>query len=420
MTPREVGPEAARVRALLEALVRIESPSGDDEGVGRAMDRYAEALEEVGARVTSRGPAPALVAEVAGEGGMALPGSLEAEGGGTSGQVAQAGPRARGPHLLVVGHLDTVHPRGTLAGPLPLREEEGRLYGPGVYDMKGGLALLVGALALLRRTGRGPRYPLRVLVTPDEEVGAPASRGLLEAEGRGAAGALVLEPPIAGGHGKIRRKGVGEFRIRLHGVPAHAGIEPERGASAIHALGPFLPALLALAAPERGTTLNVGRIEGGGPLNVVADRVEMEVDLRVATAAEQDRVEAGLARLAREGIPGGVAPRIRLTVEGGVDRPPMEPGPVALAMAEEARRVAAGLGRPTWDVGATGGGSDGNLLSAVGCPVLDGLGLDGDGAHTHEEHVLLEDLPWRIAFLAELLADLRLPRVHPGEGEGAP
>jgi glutamate carboxypeptidase len=394
-------PELALVRDLLERLVRVESPSQDPEAVGRALDLYARALEEVGAelRAGGRGEAETLVAEVAGFRQAGVPGAR-------GGDDATGGIRRP---FLVVGHLDTVHPVGTLAGPLPLREEDGRLYGPGVYDMKAGLAVLVGALALLRRTGRTPAHPLRILVTPDEEVGAPSSRRLLEAQAREAAGALVLEPPLPGGGGKIRRKGVGEFRIHVHGAPAHAGIEPERGASAIHALGRVLPALLALADPEAGITLNVGRVQGGGPVNVVAARVELTVDVRVSTAQEKARIEAGVRAL---GEPWGVGlhdSRIRIQVEGGVDRPPMEPGEGAWALLARAREIARELGRPAWDAGATGGGSDGNLLSAAGCPVLDGLGVEGDGAHTFEEHILLEDLPWRIRFLAELLAGLEDP-----------
>jgi glutamate carboxypeptidase len=368
----EVACELAR--SLLAALVRIESPSSDPEAVGRAMEAYARALEAEGVRVRH-----------------------EPTGGGAPILVGDFGDPGKGAPLLVVGHLDTVHPHGTLAGPLPLEEREGRLHGPGIYDMKGGLAVVVGALHLMRLRGRGPRLPLRILVTPDEEVGAPSSRAFLEAQADGAAGALVLEPPLPDGSPKVQRKGVGEFRIVLHGRPAHAGIEPERGASAIHALGALLPGLLALARPEAGTTLNVGRVVGGGPVNVVADRVELAVDVRVTTMEEKARVEAGVRALASP------APGVRVEVEGGVDRPPMERTPGGDRLLDQARQVARVLGVEPFEGGATGGGSDGNLLAARDCPVLDGLGPRGDGAHTLEEHVELEDLRWRVAFLADLL-----------------
>jgi glutamate carboxypeptidase len=386
LIPADAAAPVAEARALLEALASIESPSGSP-GVVAALERYRTALEGLGVRATlerSGGTGdPVLLADVPG-----------------------ADPERR--PLLVVGHLDTVHPVGTLAGPLPLREveEEGvrRLYGPGVYDMKGGLAALVGALLLLRARGMRPGGSLRVLVTPDEEVGAPASRPRIEAEARTARGALVLEPPIPGGGPKIRRKGVGQYRIQLLGEAAHAGIEPGRGASAIHALADLLPRLLALQAPDRGTTVNVGRVTGGGPVNVVADRVELDVDVRVSTAAETSRIEEAVQALgAHPTLPD---PRIRVTVEGGVDRPPLEPTPESLQILEVATAVARRLGRPAFEGGATGGASDGNLLAAAGCPVLDGLGPDGDGAHTHREHILLDDFAWRVAFLADLLAEL--------------
>lgn len=415
-SPSSVPPAASgtveRAQALLETLVRLESPTSDPEAVGRVLDLYAEALEEVGARLhpRARGSASAVVADFPGD-WVDIQGGTSTRAAGGAGREGRDGtghgslaPEER--PLLVVGHLDTVHPRGTLAGPLPLRADGDRLHGPGVYDMKGGLAAFVGALAHLAAIGRVPGLPLRILVTPDEETGSAQSRPLLEAEARRARGALVLEPPLPEGGPKIRRKGVGEVQVRIRGVPAHAGIEPARGASAIHALGVLLPALLALADPARGTTVNVGRVEGGGPVNVVADRVDLQVDLRVATAAEQVRLEAGLAdlvRRARAGLIPGLDPRIRLEVDGGIDRPPMEPGPGSLALLQVAQEVAASLGRPSFEGGATGGGSDGNLLSAAGCPVLDGLGIRGDGAHTHEEWIDLEDLAWRVAFLAGLL-----------------
>jgi glutamate carboxypeptidase len=381
----------ASLRDFLRLLVCEESPSHDAAGLRRVFARYAEALEELGARIQWAPPSgdpnrqppsaprlPTLLADLG----------------------PQAGPSGSDAPLLVVGHLDTVHPLGTLAGPLPWREVEGRLYGPGVYDMKGGLAALVSALVRMKLRGWALPGPLRIVVTPDEETGSASSRALLEAEGARARGALVLEPPLPGGGPKVRRKGVGEYRIRVSGIPAHAGIEPERGASAIHALGELIPSLLALADPPSGTTLNVGSVTGGGVLNVVADRAELHVDLRVRTGAEALRVDQALRAL-------GVSdPRIRVEVQGGINRGPMEPTPESTQILQVATQVSSALGRASFPGGESGGGSDGNLLAAVGCPVLDGLGVEGDGAHTHEEYILAGDLEWRGEFYAHLLREL--------------
>jgi glutamate carboxypeptidase len=396
LAPGRAARGAPEVRALLEEMVRIESPSSEPTRVLAALEHYADALREVGAAVTfveGEGRHPHL-----GPDGVAPP-ILVAEVAGGEGPEGPGGAGSAVRPLLVVGHLDTVHPVGTLEGALPLRaDDQGRLFGPGVYDMKGGLAVLVVALARLRARGERPAGPLRILVTPDEEIGAPTSRSLLEREARGARGALVLEPPLPGGHPKIERKGVGEYRLVLKGRAAHAGIEPERGASAIHALGDLLPRLVALADPPTGTTVNVGRVAGGGPVNVVADRAELQVDVRVASASESERVSREIRAL----VPSD--PRVALEVEGGMNRPPLERSDEGMRLLAMAREVARELGRDRFEGGATGGGSDGNLLAAAGCPVLDGLGVEGDGAHTHEEFVVVADLAWRVRFLAGLLA----------------
>jgi glutamate carboxypeptidase len=377
----EAGREAPAVLQLLRDLVEIESPSDAPAWVATAQRRYAEALEAEGVNVRCEDPKGQI-----GDPPGVLIGDL-------------GSPDSSRP-LLVVGHLDTVHAIGTLAGPLPCRMEGPRLYGPGVYDMKAGLSVLVGALRVLRTLNLPLAGPLRILVTGDEEVGAPGSRAILEREGRGARGALVVEPSLPGGGLKIRRKGIGEYRLALNGIPAHAGIEPERGASAIHALGTLIPEILGLARAELGTTLNVGVIHGGTARNVVAERVEALLDLRVATAAEAERVDQALRALSP------ADPRVTLAVEGGLNRPPLEPSPESLRFAATAASLATALAHAPLEQGGSGGGSDGNLLSAVGCPVLDGLGVEGDGAHTHEEYVLVGDVPFRIALLAGLLAQL--------------
>lgn len=384
--------EAPAVLSLLRELVEMESPTEVPSAVARVQRRYADVLQAEGVRVRFEGEDGAADGVPA-----VLIGDVPAPNAGSADAPLA---HALHPPLLLVGHLDTVHPIGTLAGPLPCRMEDHRLYGPGAYDMKAGLSVLVGALRVLRALSLKPTAPLRILVTADEEVGALRSRGILEREGRQARGALVLEPSLPGGGAKTRRKGIGDYRIRLHGVPAHAGIEPERGASAIHAFAALLPAVLDLARPDLGTTLNFGVVQGGSARNVVAEHLEAHLDLRFSTAAEGARVDAALRTLT---VPD---PRVRIFLEGGINRPPLEPSSEGDRFMAVAQVVAAGLGRPGLEAGGSGGGSDGNLLSAVGCPVLDGLGVEGDGAHTHEEFIDVRDLPFRIALLAGILIQL--------------
>jgi glutamate carboxypeptidase len=370
---------------LLERLVRIESPSSDPASVQAVLFCYAEALESVGARV----------AFLRGDGSTWTPACAEPP-------ILQADMGPSGPSpLLVAGHGDTVHPHGTLAGPLPYaivgEGPEARIQGPGVYDMKGGLALMWGAVHALHFAGASLPRPVRFLVTPDEEVGSNLSRAFLEAQAPMARAALIPEPSLPNGHAKLRRKGVGEYRLRLEGIPAHAGIEPEKGASAIHAMAEVILKVVGLADPGRGTTLNVGRVHGGTANNVVAAEAELTIDLRMREAAEAERVDAEIRRLAVSD------PRIRLRIDGGINRLPMEAGPESLRLLAAASAEAAALGVPDFGGGETGGASDGNLLSAAGCPVLDGLGPVGAGAHTLTEHILLADVPWRIRFYARLL-----------------
>jgi glutamate carboxypeptidase len=271
--------------------------------------------------------------------------------------------------------------------------------GPGVYDMKGGWACFLAALDLLSRRGAGPGAPLLVVITCDEEVGSPTSRALIEEAARTAGTCLVLEPSIPGGGVKIRRKGTGEAVIRVEGRPAHAGIEPEKGASAVHELARQILAAVALAAPDQGTHLNVGLVKGGTGANVVAAQAQATVDFRFWSRSEAERVEAGLRGLT------AVDPGCRVEVEGGVNRWALEPTPESEELYLRAREAAARVGLDL-EAGATGGASDGNLAAGVGCPTLDGLGPDGGGAHSMHEHIRVASLPSRIALLAGLLEAL--------------
>jgi glutamate carboxypeptidase len=354
----------------IEALVCLESPSGDAAAINRCAAELESRLGSLGGRVTR------------------LP-------GGPAGDHLRAEFGSGARRVLLLGHIDTVWPAGTLAR-RPFRAEGGRLYGPGVFDMKAGLALAGLAVKALAQESDGLPGVVVLLVTADEETGSAASRGIIEAEARVSDAALVLEPALPGGALKTRRKGCGEFVLRVSGRAAHAGIEPELGASAISELARQILRIEALRDAAAGTAVNVGVVRGGSRPNVVAADAEAMIDVRVASAAEATRVTAALLALKP------VDPGTQVAVAGGIDRPPMERSAAGSALFAVAQAVAADLGR-TLGEGGTGGGSDGNLTAALGVPTLDGLGAVGGGAHADNEHVTIADLPWRAALVAGLL-----------------
>ncbi|MDR3635885.1 MAG: M20 family metallopeptidase [Isosphaeraceae bacterium] len=303
-----------------------------------------------------------------------------------------------GPPALILGHFDTVWPHGTLAR-LPFKVEGDRAYGPGVFDMKAGLVLVEFALRAIQILDLDVPRPVVALFTSDEEIGSPTSRRWIEEQARQSAYALVLEPPLPGGALKTARKGVGNFVVEADGKPAHAGIEPEKGISAIQEIAHQVLAIHALSrAPE--TTVNVGIIHGGTASNVVAAQAVARVDVRVSTRAEAERIERALHAL-RPVLPGAL-----LKVSGCFNRPPMERTAGTEALFERARAISRTLGLELTE-GSTGGASDANFTSAVGLPTLDGLGALGAGAHAEDEHVIVDSLPERAALLAALLLDLR-------------
>lgn len=359
--------------AAIEELVRLESPSDDKA----ALDRTAAAIA---ARMTSLGwRATLLEQRDAGH-------HVRAEIG--------AGPS----QVLLLGHYDTVWPVGQLER-MPLRREAGRLHGPGVYDMKSGIASAWLALRVLAETGASLPCRVVMLLTSDEETGSTTSRAAIEAEADRSRAVLVLEPSLPDGGVKTARKGVGEYRIEAHGIGAHAGIEPEKGANAIVELSRRVIALGELQDLDRGVTVNVGRVEGGTRANVVPDFAAAEVDVRIPTRADAERVERAMAALASD------TPGVTLRVTGGINRPPLERTPGVVDLYHRARSVAEALGLELGE-GATGGGSDGNFTAARGVPTLDGLGPRGAGAHALGEHVLLEPLAGRAALIAGLLLRL--------------
>jgi glutamate carboxypeptidase len=300
---------------------------------------------------------------------------------------------------MLLGHLDTVWPVGTLAR-RPVRVEEGRFYGPGAYDMKAGLVVLVEALRLLAESGR-PWPPLTVLATPLEETGSGPYRERLLAEMRASRACLGFEPAGLQGAVKTARKGSGTFVLRAHGKASHAGANLSSGANALRGLAGVLLQASALTDEARGLSVSVGTIQGGVSANVVPDRAEATLDVRYPTRAAGEELDRGLRGL-RATVPG-----VRLEVGGGLGTPPLERTPAVAELFEAARAEAAALGLPLAEV-AVGGASEASYAAALGLPTLDGLGADGDGAHAEHEHVLLSSIPERVALTVALL--LRLSR----------
>jgi glutamate carboxypeptidase len=297
--------------------------------------------------------------------------------------------------LLVVGHLDTVWPLGTLAA-RPFRVEEDRAFGPGIFDMKAGVTIAAFAMRAIRELGRTTRRPVTVLMTCDEETGSHFSRDLIEDEARTARAALVLEPPVPGGTIKTGRKGVGEFELIVRGKPAHAGNDPRAGVSAVTEIAHQILAINQLSDYERGTTLNVGVVRGGVLSNVIAAEARASVDMRFQTVEEGERIAEAMQQL-RPAISGA-----RLEVRGGINRPPLVRTAEIGALFEHAKQLASEVGFDLRE-GSVGGGSDGNFIAAAGVPVLDGLGVDGAGAHAEHEHIIISDIPRRAALLARLI-----------------
>ena len=357
----------------LEELVRRESPSSD-----------AAAVTGLAEWVCGRLAASGIAAE-----------RVAFEGYG-DGVLARLGPRTGG--TLLLGHLDTVWPLGTLATQ-PFHAGGNLATGPGVFDMKGGLAVL---LAVLGAAGEGRFSPFRgvsLLLTPDEELGSGASRERILEEARLRERVFVLEPSGDGGAAKVARKGIGLSVARFHGVPAHSGLEPEKGASALLEMARFALRADALADRDAGTTVVPTLASAGNAKNVVPPDAELTVDFRFWKAEEGERIREALGAYASSD------PRVGVEVATLVSRPPMEPTPESLELYRTARAAAAALGFGL-AAARVGGASDGNLTAAAGIPTLDGLGPRGGGAHARGEHVELDDLPRRAALLATLLVEV--------------
>ncbi len=295
---------------------------------------------------------------------------------------------------FLLGHLDTVHPVGT-AKKNPTRIDGDRLYGCGTFDMKANVAVALEVLRYFAESGQAPSTAIRFLLSCDEEVGSQSGREYVERFAAGAQACLVLEPS-ADGKVKTGRKGTGMFQLTTHGVPAHAGLEPEKGANAVAELARQLEPIHSIARPELGTTVNVTTFHGGTTLNVIPAHAICDIDVRYSVGTEAERVEAELNSLAPSD------PRVRLELTGAINRPPLERNDAVSALYEKARDLAAGFGYELGEA-QVGGGSDGNFVAALGVPVLDGLGLTGAGAHTLDEYVLVSDVAKRATLLSLLL-----------------
>ncbi|HET9904168.1 MAG TPA: M20 family metallopeptidase [Xanthobacteraceae bacterium] len=374
------GAEPIDTAALVEGIVRwveIESPTSDKAAVNRMIDRVQHDLSGLPIkleRAASQGRfADILTARLAGA--------------------------ADGPGILILSHVDTVHPIGTIRGELPVRRDGDKLYGPGVFDMKGGAYLAMEAFRRVARAGWA-RLPVTFMFTPDEEFGSPASRAPIEAEARKNRYVLVTEPARDGGKVVTARKGVGRFEITAKGVPAHSGARHRDGRSAIKEMARQVLAIEAMTDYARGITTTVGMIAGGTAPNVIPEHCRITADLRVPDAAAGRELEARILGLKT------FDPDVKLTITGGMNRPPYEKTPAVAALLDHARACAQALGFDLADTEMTGGGSDGNFTAALGIATLDGLGIDGDGAHTHWEHALISSIVPRLQLMQRMLETL--------------
>ncbi|HEX8250513.1 MAG TPA: M20 family metallopeptidase [Pyrinomonadaceae bacterium] len=366
----------SRQSEILESirnLVEIESPSFDVEGSRRAVDFLIKETEKISGNLKTE----RIFRENYGEH-----------------LVIRAFENQSEKPILLLGHTDTVHPRGSFEKN-PTRIEGDRFYGCGVFDMKANCVLILEILRAFSELNLKPSRPVTVLLSCDEEVGSETGRALVEAEAANSAFCLVCEPS-AGGKAKTGRKGTAWLSVKARGIPAHAGLEPERGASAILELSKQIQTLQALNAPEKGTTVNVCTIKGGTASNVIPEFAEMEVDVRFTALSEAERILGEIQTLE------SFDNRVSLSIEGGLNRPPLERSEKIIELYEKARKIAVEM---NYEFGETqvGGASDGNFVAALGVPVLDGLGVKGDGAHTLREYILISDIARRAALIAALM-----------------
>lgn len=365
----------------IRGWIAIESPTDDADGMARMAAQAQADFEAFGARVERIGGREGFGDHVLAVDDRHCPPDA-----------------AAGPGVLLLSHIDTVHPVGTLVRDNPLRVEGDRLYGPGAEDMKGGTYIAMAALRQIAREGRRTRLPIRHLMVSDEEMGSPTSREHIEREARRAKFVLVTEPARSGGKIVTARKGIANFTVTAHGLPAHAGVEHHLGHNAIREIAHQILALEAMTDYARELTVNVGVVKGGSRSNVVPEWASVEVDVRMPNPAIGDEIVQRIRALKP------VDPGVTLTIEGGINRPGYEKTPDIAALYEHARALAADIGFDLVDL-KTGGGSDGNFTAAL-APTLDGLGVDGDGGHTHEERLYISSVLPRTRLLMRLMETL--------------
>jgi glutamate carboxypeptidase len=367
-----------QIVSTIRELVEIESPSDNKAAADRLAQVTADKFAALGGQVHIH----------------------KANDFGNHLQVDFAG-KSGGKPVLLLGHYDTVYPLGTLAT-MPCRVAGDKLTGPGVLDMKSGIALMLQAIAAIQNWHQadpqaGELRPVTVLLVSDEEVGSDSSRAITEALAKKSAAVLVIEPSYGpGGAVKTARKGVGGYEVKVTGKAAHSGLDFEKGVNAIVELARQIEKVTSFTDLKKGLTVNVGMVSGGSRVNVVPAEAVAQIDVRIARmkdAAGIDKKMRGLRAFNR---------KCRLEITGGINRPPMERTAGVAALYVKAAGIAHELG---WKLGeaAVGGGSDGNFTAALGIPTLDGLGAVGDGAHASHEHIVISELPRRAALLARLI-----------------
>jgi glutamate carboxypeptidase len=369
------------VGAMIEGIqrwVETESPTQSTQAVNRMIDLVQADVADL----------PVKVERLPGRNGFA------------DNLIVRNTAPGEGPGIVILSHIDTVHPIGTLTSALPFRRDGDRLYGPGLFDMKGGAYLALEAFRQVARQ-KSAKLPVTFVFTPDEEVGSPTSRSIIEAEAKRARYVLVTEPARDGGKIVTSRKGVGRFEVKATGVPAHSGARHQDGRSAIKEMARQVLAIEAMTDYSRGVTTTVGMISGGTAPNVIPQHCHITVDLRVADVAAGAEFEKKILGLEP------FDPGVKLAVTGGMNRPPFEMSTAIEVLFRHAQAVARGIGFELQHTEMTGGGSDGNFTAALGVPTLDGLGIDGDGAHTQWEHGLVSSIEPRTLLMRGLLETLQ-------------
>lgn len=359
---------------LLKQLVETESPSHDKAAVDRIGAIVADEARRINADV-----------EI-------VPNMQTGDH-----VIARWGASQSGSGILLLCHMDTVFPLGTLEK-MPCYEKDGKTFGPGVLDMKSGIVIAFSAIIALQENGQMPSRSITALFTSDEEIGSPSSRGLIEKMASQSALVLVLEAAMPDGSLKTWRKGVGDYTLQVSGRAAHAGGDHEKGRNAIEEMAHQILRIQKLTDYNRGTTLNVGVVHGGTAANVVPQEAMAEIDLRVMQPGEAERIEKALKSLTP------VLDGTKLEINGCLNRPPMPFDETLKTTFAKAAAIAAGIGLELKASGS-GGGSDANFVAPLGIPVLDGLGAVGEGYHSEREYIVTTSLPERARLLAAMLKD---------------